>query len=407
MVQTSRVFKSVSVVSAGSLLNAILGFGYLTGVAKILTIDDFGRYALLTGLLTLISKILDFGTNSIFVANDKDDQKITADFLETKILLFLIALPVTFVTLYLLGLLQSDIVVIFILGLIAYGLNYTLYAFYQRKQSYFQLIALNFVPAVLKGIIGVLLFTQVVQMNLVMTFAVFSLSIFASLIVWLLSPLKEYPISVDEQINLKNSFRNIEQSLSAGFSQLIYESWQTINNVLIKFYNTFTDVGIFSMANKISNIFTLLSIAIFTVLLPKNANLKKVASKSFDFKETALLAGAVFLFSFVMIIVADNFMHLAFGNKFAESVKFLDILILAGAVSATQNFLENYFYVVKKTKYLLTVNGIKIIALVVMALVFIPIYGLYSLAMINFASSLIGLTLLLVVVINLEKSTRF
>ena len=66
----------ISYVSLGNILNAGLGFLYIAAVAKTLELNDFGKYALLASFLVIIAKIIDFGTNSIYVAgtiSNKED----------------------------------------------------------------------------------------------------------------------------------------------------------------------------------------------------------------------------------------------------------------------------------------------------------------------------------------------
>ncbi len=401
-----KTYSNISLLSIGNLANALLGFVFLSGVAKVLSLPDFGKYALLTSLLTLISKILDFGTNSQFVAAHKDGEyfnKTSANFIDTKILLFLISLPIAYITLTIMEISEIDLIALFIIGLAAYGVNYTIYAFYQKSQKYFQIIALNGLPAIIKGLFGVLLLTHMLSINITSAFAIFSLSILASITIWLISPLSEYSLNASDKINLRENFNSILASFSAGISQLIYESWQTINNMLVKIFNSFTDIGIFSMANKISNIFTLISLSIFTVLLPRNTQRKNSGSDRYNFGELAILSLGVIAFSLLLIIVAQSFMRFVFQDKFNESIKYLDVLIIAGAISAIQNFVESYFYVENKTHFLLIVNSFKLCILIGGALITIPLFGLYSLAFLNLASAVCGLMMLLYFVIKHEQ----
>ena len=64
-----RSLYNISIVSTGNIFNAVLGMLFLFAVAKTLSIEVFGKYALITSVLVSISKIIDFGTNSIYVSN--------------------------------------------------------------------------------------------------------------------------------------------------------------------------------------------------------------------------------------------------------------------------------------------------------------------------------------------------
>ena len=84
-----KPFLDIFVVGAGNGINALLGIMFFTAVARTLPIEDFGKYALLTSLLVSLSKIMDFGTNSLFVAKSitKPQQYINR-FFTLKIILF-------------------------------------------------------------------------------------------------------------------------------------------------------------------------------------------------------------------------------------------------------------------------------------------------------------------------------
>ncbi len=395
---STKAYSSVTFVSAGSLMNAILGFIFLTGVAKALTLSDFGKYAILTSLLTLLSRIMDFGTNSVYVSNENKSKGLVT----SKVLLLLIALPISILSLYILGLNQIELNTIFVLGLMAYGINYTMYAYLQKSQDYMNIVLLNGLPALVKGLFGSLLFFEIINVNLTYSFAIFSLSIFASLLVFKSNLYNEIKINF-QHLDIKLGLQLIKKSLAAGASQLIYESWQTINNILIKFFNTFSEVGIFSMANKISNIFSLMSVAVFTVLLPKNTERRNILKSGYDFKESTILSAAVLLSSILLIFLAEIFLDKVFGDKFSQSKIVLDLLIVAGAVSAIQNFLENYFFVENETKYLVIINVTKLSLLIILALILIPQFGLYILALSNLAAAIVGLILTFLFIVRLEK----
>ncbi len=394
-----KVLFKVSTVSAGNIANAVMGFVFLTAVARSLSLDTFGKYALLTSLLTLIARIMDFGTNSLFVSDHGDKDK-RATFLFSKLLLFCVALPLSIITLSVFHLNAVPIVVIFIAGLFAYTINFTLYAYYQKSQRYLEAVLLNTIPSIIKVFYTVAIFLNYVKLDLNNAFAIFTYSIFGSLLVYILFPIKIFD---KNDASFLEAVILLKKAVSPGVSQLIYESWSTVNNALTKFYNTFSDVGIFSMANKISNIFYLISFSIFTVLLPKNTE-RKTDKKSYDFHETGILSLAVFVMSLAAIVISEIFLTRVFGDKFNESMKFLVLLIFANAITAVQNFVENYFYVEKYTKYLVTINVTKLVLLIAIAAVTIPVYGLTSLAVANLIAAFVGITITFVLIRRIEKS---
>ena len=77
------------------------------------------------------------------------------------------------------------------------------------------------------------------------------------------------------------------EAFFGGVSLLVSEGWSAIANTITKIYINFANVGIYALADKLSNIFSLISFSIFTVLLPKNAKLKR-DQQEYDFKETII-----------------------------------------------------------------------------------------------------------------------
>ena len=284
----------ISLVGVGNIANAVLGFVFLTAVAKILSVEDFGKYALLISLLVSVSKIIDFGTNSLFVAEsivggtaDKDS------FLTAKVLLFLISVFITLPILYLLNLLAWESAILFIGGLVGYGVSYTLFPFFQKYEKFHLVVALNTVPAVVKGVFGVVILLNLLTISLTSAFGIFALAMLFSSLLGLFLPekLTKFAFSPDKALT------SLVKAAPAGASLLINESWQAISNTVITISKTLTDVGVFSLANKIANIFMLISLSIFTVLLPKNA-LRKKENLGYDVKETLVLSALVILVSF-------------------------------------------------------------------------------------------------------------
>ena len=401
-----KTFVSVSFVTAGNFLNAVMGFIFLSAVAKSLSLELFGRYALLTSLLTTVGRLTDFGTNSLYVSDhDPDQKKLNSRFLTLKIFLTLAALVISVLLLPLLKF-ETGLIVTFVFGVLAYSLSYILYAFYQKLQNYSALVLINALPSVIKLIFAVLFFTSKINLNLQYSFSIFSLSVFAGLLVLAVSNENSSAIKMFSGVRIsscKDMIDDLRKAVSPGVSQFIYESWQAINNLLTKFFNSYTQVAVFSMANKISQIFAIISYSIFTVLLPKNVNRKK-AMQSYNFQETAIIGVLVLVFSFVAIEVSNIFLGKLFGDKFSGSLVFMNLLIFASAITAIQNFVENYFYTEHKTHLLINIGIVKTVLLVVPTLIFAPFYGLITLAYANLGAALAGLLLTNYLIVKNEKS---
>ncbi|OGC47168.1 hypothetical protein A2886_00795 [candidate division WWE3 bacterium RIFCSPHIGHO2_01_FULL_42_13] len=388
---TKRSFFDIFIVGAGNGINAILGLLFFTAVARSLSIEDFGKYALLTSLLVSLSKIMDFGTNSLFVAKSiTKPQDYISRFFSLKLILFLVTSVVAGIILYKLDLLSFQILKIFLIGAFGYGLNITLFAYFQRMSDFVKAVALNTLSATVKAIFAGSIFFHLLSVDLELAYAIFSGSIFTCilLIPWLPKGFWHPKVSLQ---NVKSFFL---EALPAGISQIIKEGWSALANSLAKLTNTFSEVGIYSLASKIADIFTLISLSIFTVLLPRNAQRKK-DNEIYDMKETLLLSGGVLFLALVAMVTARYLTVPIFGEKFSASLGLLNILILAAAITAVHSFMDNYFFVEEKTKTLMKIGVSKLIFFVGSALILTNLYDLRGLAISNLLASIFALILTL------------
>jgi O-antigen/teichoic acid export membrane protein len=115
-----KSLKKIIFVGFGNVFNAVLGFAFLSAVAKTLDLESFGKYALITTLLVAVSKIIDFGTNSVYVAEaiSTEDKSLINKFYTQKLLLLGISIPISLVLLFILKLNTEKLVLYFILGLV-------------------------------------------------------------------------------------------------------------------------------------------------------------------------------------------------------------------------------------------------------------------------------------------------
>jgi len=385
----------ISYVSLGNILNAGLGFLYIAAVAKTLELNDFGKYALLASFLVIIAKIIDFGTNSIYVAgtiSNKED--LNEIFFGVKLFLFLVTIPISYAVLYLFGLMDLKIITIFILGLIGYGFNFTFFAIFQKNENYTKIILINTIPALVKGFVSLLILLKLLTLNFTQAFGIFSISIIACLIFY-----KDLLIEI-KKINIKGSknLNFIKKSIPAGISLLVNDGWSAISNSVAKITGSFSDVGIFSLADKISNIFSLISLSIFTVLLPKNAARKRDNLK-YDFRESIIISLIVFMLAIFTIIFFQVFINVFFEGKFDQSIKILDLLIFSSAITAIYSFMRDYFFIENRTSELLLITIAKLGGFILLVVLTAPHLKLTGIALSNLIASILSLVVTVYLII--------
>ncbi len=369
------MLKKISLVTIGNMFNAFLGFIFLWAVANALPIEQFGKYSLFISLMVIIGRLTDFGTNSTFVANSILSKTKKSTLIYTKIVLTGTALIIGFSVLALLNLLTLKLSLIFTGGVVAYSLSYLLYAFYQREERYTLLVLLYTIPALIKAASAPFFYFKLINPSVEMASAIFGLSIFSGCFLLINSnPLKNIKLNLSKEnlILLKNSW-------PAGISQTINEVWSALSNSIAKIISGFADVGIFSLASKVSVVFSLLSLSIFTVLLPKNAKRKKQELK-YSFDEAALLAMLLLVMGIVGVISSRFVISTFFGPQFKGSLELLNILVFAAALTSISAFMENYFFIEQDPKKILIINTSKLATFLLSVLILTPSLKLQGLA---------------------------
>ncbi|PIS22188.1 hypothetical protein COT50_03280 [candidate division WWE3 bacterium CG08_land_8_20_14_0_20_41_10] len=388
------VVKKVSLVSAGNIVNAGFGLVFLTACARVLTPADFGKYALLTTLLVFMSKVVDFGSNSVFVAQSlktPDRDLLIKRFYLLKLVLFTVAVVLSTVLLYLLGFSSFSVIGIFVVGLIFYSVNVTLFAIYQASEMFTHAVLLNTVPAMVKAFLGVLMLFHLFTPSILGVYGIFALSMGLCAVLYFYVP-REFKVASWINGSPQGFLPILKASFPAGISQLISQGWSAISNTMVKFSKGFTDVGVFYLADKVANVFSLISLSIFTVILPQNARRKK-ENLPHDLKETGVLAMLVMILAVGFVSVSGVFVPAIFGNKYAGSLLILDILVISAAISAVHAFMENYFYVHDSTKTIMYISLVKLSVFVLASLILLPMLSLKGLALSQLISSIVGLAL--------------
>lgn len=388
----TKTFQKIFLVGFGNFFNAALGFLFLTAVARNLTVEDFGKYALLTSLLVVYSKILDFGTNSLFVVRQETKDNL-ATLIASKIMLLVIAVALALTTLTLFSFTQPLIMAGFVGGTIAYGINYLLFAIFQKRENFSKLVVLNMLPALIKAIAAILIFAGIITITLQNAFLIFGLSIFSSALLVGSLKLKLTKINLWQEAH-----ELIKRAAPAGMAQLITEGYPAVSNTIIKLAQDFVQVGIFSVANKVAQVFTLTSLSIFTVLLPKNA-LKKHKDEPLELLEAIVLSLGIIALALIVILVSKPLVIAVFGAKYIQSLGVLKLLILASALTAIHTFMENYFYVARRMKQILVITTIKLVILIGLALALVPAFSISGVAWAHLLASL-GATVLTLMLLN-------
>jgi len=368
--------KSITLVSATNLVNLGLGLILFLAVANKLPLEEFGIYGLLTLLLVSLSKLIDFGSNSNYVTEFiSKSQHYLDELISFKIYAFFGSSFLAMVILYFLNEINNwQIILAFILGLFFYGINYLLFALFQRDEEFIKASLLNFIPGLIKAIFGLLIIFNLISVSLTLAFAIFSISMIGSAI---FIPLKSKEL---RQFKFRPKILHFVRNFYlAGISQTINESWGTLSNQILKLLSNLADLGSFSLASKLSNVFSLVSYSIYTVILTSNAKRRRDET-GYNIKESLILGLFLIFLATVGSIVAPYFFKLFFKNKFDDSIIIFSILIFAQAFTSIHKFLDNYFFVEEKSSSLFIITNAKFFTFIILSVILTLNYGIIGLA---------------------------
>jgi O-antigen/teichoic acid export membrane protein len=391
--------KKISLVSATNVVNLGLGLILFLAAATKLSKEEFGIYGLLTLLLVSFSKLIDFGSNSNYVTEFISKNKhYFEELISFKIYSFITASFLSFFVLYYVNQLTSlDILLNFILGLFFYGINYTLFALFQRDEEFIKASLLNFFPALIKAFFGILILLNILNPNLNQFFAIFALSMIGSSL-FLIFKYKEF-----KNVKFRPRILHFIKSFYlAGVSQTINESWGTISNQILKLLRSLSDLGTFSLASKLSNVFSLISFSIYTVILTSNAKRRRDAA-GYNIKESLILGIFLIFLATIGSIVAPYFFKILFEDKFDDSIVIFSILIFSQAFSSIHKFLDNYFFVEEKSKTLISITSTKLIVFIVLSIVLTQNYGIIGLAFADLIVSISTTIFTFTYIINTQR----
>jgi O-antigen/teichoic acid export membrane protein len=149
-----------------------------------------------------------------------------------------------------------------------------------------------------------------------------------------------------------------------------------------------SDLGNYSFASKLSNVFSVISYSIYTVILTSNARRKK-EDKNYNLFESIILGLILLLIAGAGTLVAPALINHFFQGKFNESIVVFGILIFSGAFSSIHKFLDNYFFIEEKSVTLFKITSFKLVLFLTLSIIFINSFGIIGLALADLIVSIL------------------
>lgn len=392
----NTMYKNLIIVGTGNFINALGGFIYLLAVARVLTVEDYGKYAFLIATSLLLAKFTELGTTSSFVTQSiKNSKNYRKSLLFLKIGLTALVIVANTIILHFYNLLNLHTFLAFLIGYVGYSANDYIFALSQLSENFINTTLVNMLPALFKLILGIAFIFAFRNVTLNQTLYFYFLALLTSF--FILPAIKKD--TYEKEVETTKGIKDLaNKGFLGGLSQALNLSVPALNSNLILLKSNFSQLGIFALSEKLSSIFVLASMTIFTVLLPKKAKEVKEKNK-YDFSQVFILSFLIVLAAGIMIALSKPTLNLLFP-KYIETLPILYLMIISASLTAIATFMDNYFYIVEKTLNLLALNILKVLILGVSVFVLTAKYGIIGAAYANIITSV---TILLLTFVTIKK----
>ena len=214
----------------------------------------------------------------------------------------------------------------------------------------------------------------------------------------LMLPLYLYIIKQESSFQLDRAIIKNIFLFSLPMMPILLTSWvmNMSNRVFIENYFTLREVGIFSMASKLSSVATILLGALFTAYNPMFYRLaddeNQFIAKNKIQELNKLLIGAIFMVSFVVVLFSKEVVFIL-NSRYQEAVLYIPILVLANAINYLAGIYSLMIYQNKKSGIIMYIYIIGAIFSVIFNYVLVPQFGAFGASWVNVIASLVILLL--------------
>lgn len=384
----SRTARNTYIVSVGNAVSMILGFLFIVTLVRSLTLSDFGYFSALYALLLLISDVADMGMGtslSRFLPPLSGKIKRSHSFLKTAfyaqiVIAFLVSMSIALLA-YVIGIiLFKSQSFYFLIQVTAFGIfcailsNFILYTL-SARQKFIHAALYNSMGGAIRLII-LIPYLILGKVSLSSSILIQSVSLFFLLVLGILFIRLDFLFVSRTKGDLGKllqfaSFLGIARSITAVAGKL--------DVLMLVSLSSATQAGIFATASRVTSIYPLFAGSFSTVIAPKLAKITR--KNELHTLMTKVIFGTAGLIGtiFMLILIAQPFMQILFGDKGTASVPVFQLLLVSmiffvasiPAVSLTIYYLHK--------PQILTINSIIQVLIVFFGnIYFIPIYGRFG-----------------------------
>lgn len=162
--------------------------------------------------------------------------------------------------------------------------------------------------------------------------------------------------------------------IMSGFMSIVYLK---IDQVMIGNYIGATEVGVYAVASKLSEVWYFFPIALVSSFFPKLLKSRKSSTEYHH--NLTYLCGVLLWMAIVLAVcvslVSDTLIHLAYGEKYSGSAAILNIHIWAGCFIFMRALLSKWLIAEGLLKFSLLTHGIGALVNIILNVYLIPTFG--------------------------------
>lgn len=331
LIVNTATFKQSSITVVGTMLNGLLGALFYIFVARILGPVEFGLLTISIVTLTLISDIVDVGTNTGLIrfvssnlTHDKDKaMRFLKLSLEIKIVVWVVAFLIVF---FLAPFLATEIFhkaeLILPLRLVAIGVGGALLFSFttsslQAFQRYYLWSGINIITNLLRLIL-ILFLGYNLTLNLESSLLIYIiLPFFGFFITMLVLPARKI-FSAKGEFSLSKQF--FAYNIPVAIFTVISAFSSRFDTYLSASLLSAKEVGIYGAANQLAQVMPQLVSAIGLVAAPKFASFQSKEQMLTYFKKLQLLVTGLCLLGILLIPIAAYFIPIIYGSSYSQAV---------------------------------------------------------------------------------------
>lgn len=378
--------KDTYLLFAGNIGSAVWGFLFILIIARALTIEEFGVFSAANNLATILISVMDLGVSAgavsfISEALSRNKKKTADEYIKASIIVrtisvltisILIILFAPFVSKTLIATNDTQVAILTALLCILVFPNSIFPPLFQAKREFMRSVILdnvNFVARLVAAYLLILLGIFKLQHAFWAFLPGFALTLILSI------------------IYLKPDFLKTKPTKEQYKQLLKFSGWVGVNRVIsgiagrldiqmLAWLSGAATTGLYSIPQRLAMFIPVLTASYSAVLAPRMSGQKDVESQKRFLVNAFLGIVPMILGMVIMIVIAEPFIVLLFGDKYRQAtpvfqalvVSYIPFMLSVPPVTAI-------IYAIKKTFYIGIVSIVQLVAVFLLNLVFIPKYG--------------------------------